>query len=288
MYDSISEDEIDYEDISLEINTKNNSDNPVCSINEQLSMNITDGGTCDNFFGLIKHDGNINSQSESKFMKIDTNEILTVDGIEMDIPKSKFWEKIYNDKQIGSPISSIDNLKEQNVSCMHPWKTFVRLNETIPVAKEHKEGSVVECGATFSLDQRQSNLRCTQFRCNSNKNNSMSVYAVHPKISPHLAQQQNNLCPSKDINCWSGHSGVINRIAWCTNMAYSHLLASASMDSVVRIWNVWSKNRSCVRTLSTHAKAVRDIHWNVDGRLILSSSYDRDAAITDIETGEST
>ncbi|PVD26630.1 hypothetical protein C0Q70_14308 [Pomacea canaliculata] len=58
------------------------------------------------------------------------------------------------------------------------------------------------------------------------------------------------------------------------------------MDTTVRVWNAWAQYQQCVRTLRTHTKAVRDAQWSEDGQQILSSSYDRTAAITDVQTGQ--
>ena len=113
----------------------------------------------------------------------------------------------------------------------------------------------------------------------------MKVYVVHPKISPHLNRHQSNRCASKELHRWPAHTGAINRIAWCSNLSFSHLILSASMDSTVRVWNAWGQQQACVRTITTHNKAVRDAQWSGDGRQILSCSYDRTASITDVHTG---
>ena len=113
----------------------------------------------------------------------------------------------------------------------------------------------------------------------------VKVYTVHPKISPHLNRHQGNRCACKESHRWPAHTGAINRIAWCSNPSFSHLILSASMDKTVRVWNAWGQQQACVRTLTTHSKAVRDAQWSGDGRRILSCSYDRTASITDVHTG---
>ena len=40
-----------------------------------------------------------------------------------------------------------------------------------------------------------------------------------------------------------------------------------------------------MKILSHHSKAVRDVEWSQDGRSLLSCSYDKTAAVTDVEKG---
>ena len=40
-----------------------------------------------------------------------------------------------------------------------------------------------------------------------------------------------------------------------------------------------------MKILSNHTKAVRDVEWNQDGKKLLSCSYDKTAAVIDVEKG---
>ena len=116
-----------------------------------------------------------------------------------------------------------------------------------------------------------------------------SCFTVHHRIAPHLHSftQSSNRIPRKIFRVLPGHSGTINRIHWCT-AEYSQLLLSASMDSTVRVWNVFSScsdSDTCVRTLRVHRKAVKAARWSACGRQILSCSYDNCAKLTDVEHG---
>jgi len=115
-------------------------------------------------------------------------------------------------------------------------------------------------------------------------------FVLHYKIAPHLQDARMNklICrhPKKVIAVLPGHAGTVNRINWCT-AEYGQLLLSASMDSTVRIWNVFSSSSdSCVRTLKCHAKAVKDAVWIDSGKQIISCGYDKTARISDVEHGQ--
>ena len=109
---------------------------------------------------------------------------------------------------------------------------------------------------------------------------------IHSKIAPHLSKNTViSKCPGRKEKCIkAAHSGVINRVKWNV-VNYSHLFLSASMDGSVKIWNIWSQLDPCLQTLSVHSKAVKDAVWSACGRKILSCSYDRTAAISDVESG---
>lgn len=64
------------------------------------------------------------------------------------------------------------------------------------------------------------------------------------------------------------------------------LLASAGMDNLARIWNVWNaSDQQMVQQLSSHTAAVKDIQWSTDGKHLLSCGFDKVARLTDVEYG---
>lgn len=67
-----------------------------------------------------------------------------------------------------------------------------------------------------------------------------------------------------------------------------HLLASASMDQTVNVWNVWSRNQQRVCALRCHNAAVKDVRWSSDGLSLLSCGYDCSSRLVDIEKGTET
>ncbi|CAG0900334.1 unnamed protein product [Cyprideis torosa] len=89
--------------------------------------------------------------------------------------------------------------------------------------------------------------------------------------------------PKKLIHTWTGHNKGLSAIKWFPQTA--HLLLSASMDTKIKIWEVYNTRR-CVRTYLGHRQAVRDVCFSNDGKQFLSASYDRFVKLWDTETGE--
>ncbi|KAG1671100.1 Pre-mRNA-processing factor 17 [Nymphon striatum] len=88
--------------------------------------------------------------------------------------------------------------------------------------------------------------------------------------------------PKKHIHTWAGHSKGISAIRWFPQSA--HLLLSSSMDSKIKIWEVYNERR-CIRTYVGHRQAVRDVCFNNSGDQFLSAGYDRYLKLWDTEKG---
>ena len=70
----------------------------------------------------------------------------------------------------------------------------------------------------------------------------------------------------------AGHTNDVYSLAFKPN---SYLLASASRDKTVRIWDVGDRdNLRHVRTLRGHTDTVRSVAWSPDGRTLASGSAD--------------
>ena len=70
----------------------------------------------------------------------------------------------------------------------------------------------------------------------------------------------------------AGHTGTVTSLAFKPN---SYLLASASIDETIRIWDVSDNtNLRHRRTLRGHTNRVNSVAWSPDGRTLASGSYD--------------
>jgi hypothetical protein len=80
-----------------------------------------------------------------------------------------------------------------------------------------------------------------------------------------------------------GHTGPITQIAWSPD---GHLLASASRDQSIRLWDAQTAN--LLHTLSDHSNSVYSVPWSPDGRLLASASDDHTIRLWDAAIGRQT
>nr|KYP60737.1 Pre-mRNA-processing factor 17 [Cajanus cajan] len=102
---------------------------------------------------------------------------------------------------------------------------------------------------------------------------------------PKDAKASNDHCyiPKRLVHTWSGHTKGVSAIRFFPK--YGHLILSASMDTKVKIWDVFNSGK-CMRTYMGHSKAVRDICFSNDGTKFLSAGYDKNIKYWDTETGQ--
>ncbi|KAJ3112284.1 pre-mRNA-processing factor 17 [Phlyctochytrium bullatum] len=89
--------------------------------------------------------------------------------------------------------------------------------------------------------------------------------------------------PKTLIHTWSGHTKGVNAIKFLPKSA--HLMLSASMDTKIKLWDVYH-DRRCLRTFMGHTKAVKAIDFTNDGSKFLSASFDKWIKFWDTETGK--
>ncbi|PWN50246.1 WD40 repeat-like protein [Violaceomyces palustris] len=93
---------------------------------------------------------------------------------------------------------------------------------------------------------------------------------------------EDSFLPKSCIHTWTGHTKGISAVRLFPKSG--HLLLSASMDTKIKLWDVYHEG-NCLRTFMGHSKAVKDITFSNDGRRFLSAGYDRQMKLWDTETG---
>lgn len=88
---------------------------------------------------------------------------------------------------------------------------------------------------------------------------------------------------SSPIFSRDGHSKGVAAVRFLPKTA--HLLLSAGMDSLIKLWEVYGERR-LVRSYVGSQQAVRDIAFNADGSRFVSCGYDRLCRVWDTETGK--
>ncbi|CAH8279659.1 unnamed protein product [Arabidopsis lyrata] len=89
--------------------------------------------------------------------------------------------------------------------------------------------------------------------------------------------------PSRMSISLTGHTKAVTAIDWSTS--HVHLLASAGLDSVAYVWNVWSNDKKKVRAFLHHNAPVKDVKWSKQGLSLLSCGYDCMSRLFDVERG---
>jgi platelet-activating factor acetylhydrolase IB subunit alpha len=85
----------------------------------------------------------------------------------------------------------------------------------------------------------------------------------------------------KNFRTLQGHEHIVSAVRFIPS---GNLLASASRDANVRLWNV--TNGYCVKTIQGHTGWVRDISPSFDGQFLLSTGDDMTVRLWDISASQ--
>lgn len=236
----------------------------------------------DDFLGILYEDKRKADSSEEDRQKLEAvvkkSVLIDSEEVTVEIPSSSFWYDL--------PVDDIQAYQQTD-------KQYAKYSDKRPdigVGQKrtaNRYGNQMYLKKTKVSKEFEAGLSKEKEQCGEhNSSQKRKLYFIHPKVTPLLHNKRIN-CKLPTAKEWDnpGHAGAVNRLKW--NIPnYSHLLVTCSMDSTIKIWNIWSQLDPCVQMLKVHSKAVRDVAWNHDGRHLLSSSYDKSAVVTDVETGK--
>ncbi|XP_052058029.1 WD repeat-containing protein 25-like [Mytilus californianus] len=265
------------------------------------------------FFNLQESDSDHEPETKSKIRKKENIEIIVSSGDTITVPEGCFWEplptevKQSNDFDINQSIEkecyreldfshTYDQMSASDYRKSYKNKKLIKTdsnkinwNNSENSNTSSRRNNIKNFNEANEVDQKLNNddKNCNIYSGKSDKP-SIKLFDIHGKIKPWL-QRQNLICkiPRECEKSWKAHTGSVSTLKWNVTK-FSHLLLSVSMDTTVKIWNVWNRLEPCVRLLNIHSKGIQDGDWNNSGTHILTCSYDKSAVVTDIETGVST
>jgi len=119
-------------------------------------------------------------------------------------------------------------------------------------------------------------------RVTTDSKNYMAVGTFKPEIEIWNLDVLDALEPSVVLGTDAGtaHTDAVMALSW--NELQQHLLASASADKTIKVWDL--STRQCVKTFTHHTDKVQSVVWNpVEPTVLLSGSFDRTLVVFDAQ-----
>lgn len=199
---------------------------------------------------------------------------------------------VVNNKKPRKRLATRENMDPGSEVYLGPWAPregdYKPAPKTAEAEGEKEEETEEDRAAKKEVEEQQQKKKArTEFECTTEFHGAeLRDYQGRSYVDPptELKPTVNDaFLPKKRIHTWTGHTKGVSAIRLFPN--YGHILVSAGLDTMIKIWDVYN-DRRCLRTIYGHSKAVKDVCWAADGRKFLSSSYDRTAKLWDTETGQ--
>lgn len=110
----------------------------------------------------------------------------------------------------------------------------------------------------------------SRLECTSNNSQSLKHIKNYPCTS------------SLDVK--HAHTKSITKLQW--HPRSEELLVSSSLDKQVLLWKCAKGKLTLNKTVLQHGEAVKDMRFSVDGRHLVTASFDKTAKLLDFESGK--
>ncbi|KGB76415.1 pre-mRNA-processing factor 17 [Cryptococcus deuterogattii 99/473] len=177
------------------------------------------------------------------------------------------WANWQQDKQEAPVVEEEEDDEE--------WREEKRRREEASAAAKEKMKTAMEEKSIFHGKELYDYAGRTYMHIPTDKDVKLNPSDGAPPPNAYL--------PERCIHTWTGHNKAVSAVRLFPRSG--HLLLSASMDTKVKLWDVYNEG-NCLRTFLGHSQAVKDIAFNNSGDKFLSASYDKHIKLWDTETGK--
>ena len=198
----------------------------------------------------------------------------------------------------GGGVSSKESRKRFRNNCPSsecysgPWSRFE--NDEVELVKldresvlvDHNSDAIGKQNAPFHEDVSFGDPGKTSiFHGMSTEDWNGNSWIVNNSSGAKRVPPPNPLCslPRRNSFTWKGHTKGVHAVDLFPNSG--HMLLSGSMDSSLKIWNVFN-GRECMMTYLGHSLGVRDAKFAFGGSKFYSCSFDTNVHLWDTETGK--
>ncbi len=154
--------------------------------------------------------------------------------------------------------------KQKQQADIKALEAQINFTEALFVSGETRNASIITLRVVEKLKQGKGITKNNQI---------MTVAALRQAV--HLNY------PITDLTDLSGHSGGVNDVAWNPD---GTIIASASRDSTIRLWN--AATGKPLQILTGHIDWVNSVAWSSDGKTLVSAGSDNSIKLWNTTTGE--
>ncbi|CAL1280461.1 unnamed protein product [Larinioides sclopetarius] len=107
----------------------------------------------------------------------------------------------------------------------------------------------------------------------------IKMYRKDERIVAAYKKKEKSRIPSTLSQTITAHQKAVSSLSWSA-APYSHLFLSSSLDSTVKVWDIYSLNKP-IQTLSL-PQGARAAKWSKDGEQIIAGGFGKQAHVFDV------